>query len=293
MEVFAIILFCITSVLLFRLIAGCGLKYMAREGNIKPLTIKEVIISTTVLIAVCMLPYYLLAKSHVCSTNYIMISLLVSILLCIAAHCRLSKHKELTELYKVQLVLSAIAICSVFNLGIIFFSRWMLPDVTMVRVNNGRYEVSTRYANMFSKNFKLTGSYLENNTQDMLYRVVVSYALLGKEIRNHYNVTDTIMPSTTAVISCTPNYVARSIFPVMLPTTGRFGQSRTRMSYIVTGNELEVFMTSDFSCFGIKENIRKDSFDITRNPIVWEDPHRIELLERTLDRVYREYHRDK
>lgn len=44
-------------------------------------------------------------------------------------------------------------------------------------------------------------------------------------------------------------------------------------------------MTGDFRRLGIKENIRAQAFDITSNPIVWEDPQRIEAMEKVIREV--------
>lgn len=81
-----------------------------------------------------------------------------------------------------------------------------------------KYAVSAEHDWPFIGGFKPSGSYFVNDTPDTLFRVVVSYAILGEEITNYYNVTDTISPLSTARIACPPNYVCRDILPVMLPT---------------------------------------------------------------------------
>lgn len=199
------------------------------------------------------------------------------------------KYKVLPNYCRVYCVLTSFLAVSVLNPGTIFFCRWFFPDVTTVTQTGGRYEVLTKHSWPFSGNCMPMHSYIANDTEDTLYRVVVSYAFLGEEIKNHYNVTDTITPMTTGMIPCPPNYVARSILPIMTPSHGRLGRTRTRRSYIVTGEALHEFEKGDFRCFGIKDNVRVDSFNITSNPVVWEDPERIKSLEQTIDRIYREY----
>ncbi len=285
MEIASAVLFLILGTLMFWLLTRYQLNYVTKDT--KPPSRKALIQSTIVLSIVSLLTYYFLVYIHVCSWFYVTASVIISLLL-IIAYLRSGRHTSLSKLSRINCVMTAISLCAILNMGIVFFCRWFIPDVTTVERRGGKYEISTGYAWPFADGFKPTDSYLVNDTKDTLYRVVVSYAFLGEEINNHYNITDTIPPMTTADIPCPPNYVARSIFPIMMPSHGRFGRIRTRLSYIATKKDLDSFMYGNFEYLGIQANIRIDSFNITTNPVVWEDPERISALERVIEKMRHE-----
>ena len=280
MEIVSAVLFLILGTLIFWLTIRYQLDYMTRDT--RPQSRKAMISSIIALPSICLLMYYVLVYTHVCSWYYVTISVIISLLLLIIAYLRSGRHTSLSKLRRLTCMMTALSFCAPLNMGIVFFCRWFLPDVTTVECKAGRCNVTSGYAWPFTAGFMPTDSYLLNDTRDTLYRVVVSYAFLGEEVNNHYNVTDTIAPMTTGAIPCPPNFVARSIFPIMMPSHGRFGRTRARRSYIATKKELDAFETGDFRYLGIKANIRIDSFNITSNPIVWESPEIISALERVI-----------
>lgn len=282
MEIASVVLFLILGTLIFWLTIRYQLNYMTRDT--RPPSRKAMISSIIALTSICLLMYYLLAYTHVCSWYYVTISVIISLLLLIIAYLRTGRHTALSKLCRLTCMMTALSFCAPLNMGIVFFCSWFLPDVTTVERKAGSYSITSGYAWPFTGGFMPTDSYLVNDTRDTLYRVVVSYAFLGEEVNNHYNITDTIAPMTTAAIPCPPNFVARSIFPIMMPSHGRFGRTRARRSYIATKKELDAFETGDFRYLGIKSNIRIKSFNITSNPIVWESPEIISALERVIER---------
>lgn len=286
MEMASAVLFLSLGTLMFWLLTGYQLNYLEKATN--PPSRKAMTSSIIALPIIGLFPYYLLAVTHVCSWYYITISVIISLLWLIIAYLRSGKHTALSKLCRLNCVMTAIPLCAILNMGIVFFCRWFIPDVTTVERKGGIYEISTGYAWPFADGFRPTDSYLVNGTNDTLYRVVVSYAFLGEEINNHYNITDTIPPMTTADIPCPPNYVARSIFPIMMPSHGRFGRIRAKLSYIATKKDLDSFVYGNFEYLGIQANIRIDSFNITTNPVVWEDPERISALERVIEKMRHE-----
>lgn len=290
MEALALTFFIIISILFWKL-SGYWLSQMAKSNSSKSPGKTRSVISIAILFILGASLYFFLAYQHICSIEYTVASLLISLSLFAISFRKSSEYKDIPKLSRLNSLMVAFTLCSVLNMGVVFFCRWIFPDVTTVSGKHGKYEVTTTRAWPFTDNFRPTDSYVFNNSGDTLYRVVVSYAFLGKEINNHYNITDTLPPHTTTEIPCPPNYVARSIFPVMLPTSGRFGNSRTRRSYIVTADTLNEFLTYDFACYGINKNIRVNSFNMTSNPIVWENQERINRLEQILDNISREYHR--
>lgn len=280
MEIASAVLFLILGTLIFWLTIRYQLGYMTRDS--RPPSRKAMISSIIALPSICLLMYYVLVYTHVCSWYYVTISVIISLLLLIIAYLRSGRHTSLSKLRRLTCMMTALAFCAPLNMGIVFFCRWFLPDVTTVKQEAGKWDVTYGYAWPFNGGFMPTDSYIVNDTRDTLYRVVVSYAFLGEEVNNHYNVTDTIAPMTTAAIPCPPNFVARSIFPIMMPSHDRFGRTRARRSYIATKKELDAFETGDFRYLGIKANIRINSFNITSNPIVWESPEIISALENVI-----------
>lgn len=196
-------------------------------------------------------------------------------------------------LHRITYVISPIGMVVLMNAGIIFFCRWFFPDITTVKEDFYDYTSKSVHSWPFVDGFKPTDSYVKNETNDTFYRVVVSYAMIDIEEReeyNHYNVTDTIPPMTTAEIACPPNYVAQYIIPVRLSNPSRYRRRhRTRRSYIVTKEQLDSFTMGNFTLLGIKGNIFEKRLDIKMNPIVWEDPKQLDSWERTVYNVQHDY----
>ncbi len=284
MEVYTMLLFVIMAALLIRLMTKCQISYLRKNPVDKPPSQMVMITSCIVFTLITFGLYYFLCRHDICTVIYAVISVLLTLILALLTLKKTPGCKEWSKTMRLNHIFVILALCSPLNVGVIFFCQWFFPDVTSIRTEQGKYEVTTRNAIPLFKNFMPTGSYIENHTEDTLYRVVVSYAFLGEEIHNHYNITDTIAPQTTAGIPCPPNYVLRRIYPIMMPSSGRMGRTRTRRSYIVTKSELDAFTSGDFGDLGIKDNIRVNSFNITTNPIIWEDPERLRILEQTIDR---------
>lgn len=284
MEVCALILFVFATSLLICTMTKCSIRHLSKKTVDRPLSQLALTSSYTALTLITFGLYYFLCRHDICTVIYAVISVLLTLILTFLTLKNTPGCREWTKTTRLNHIFAILALSSILNLGVIFFCRWFSPDVTAIRTEQGKYDVTTRQAIPFFKNFMPTGSYIENHTEDTLYRVVVSYAFLGEEIYNHYNITDTIAPQTTAGIPCPPNYVLRKIYPIMMSSSGRMGRTRTRRSYIVTKSELDAFTSGDFRNLGIKDNIRINTLNITTNHIIWEDPERLRILEQTIDR---------
>lgn len=283
MEATALVLSVTLTSLLFRILVKCQLNHIAKhDGNCR-LAAVGLLFCLTIFLLLCYFPVAL----HICSPKYIAISASASLLIAFISYRKTSKYTGVPKLTRLYSVVLPLALSSIINIGVIFFCRWLFPDVTTVQYHNGNYEFTSQHTWCLDRRLKPTGSYVANETSDTLYRVVVSYAYLGEEVYNHYNIPDTINPHSISMIPCPPNYVVREILPIMLPSYGRFGRVRTRLSYIATKPQLDAFVTGNFQNLGIKENVRVYSFDLKTNPIIWEDPERIRVVERTIDKFIR------
>lgn len=278
------LLFVIMTTLLIWLLTKWQISYQRKNQVSQPTSPIILALSCIGLTLCSFVLYYYLCRYNICTVIYACISILLTLILTILTIEKARGCKKWLKTTRLLHIFVILALSSILNMGVIFFCRWFFPDVTSIRTEQGKYEVTTRHILPFHVNISPTGSYVQNDTEDTLYRVVVSYAFLGEEIHNHYNITDTILPQTTAGIPCPPNYILKRIFPIMLPSSGRFGRIRTRRSYIVTKSELDAFTSGDFRNLGIKDNVRINSFNITANPIIWEDPERLIVLEQIIDR---------
>lgn len=171
--------------------------------------------------------------------------------------------------------------------GSVAFFRYMVPDICEVTCKGKGYEVVNYYGWPEGHKVSLTHSYLDNQTSDTLYRVVVSYAYLGEELYNHYNVTNACAPGGFTVMSSRPHYVMKRILPAMLPSHGKLGRYHTNRVYIVGRPSLDEFERRNMQCFGLRGNKKIDSFDITKNDIIYENPEKYITLERVTDNIER------
>ena len=229
----------------------------------------------------CIGLYWILFKSHFDSIEGIAIICVGSLTVagCITAIIRKRTKFPVKETY-ICFMLSLV-VTTLAGMGISGIYRWVCPDVTVVN-NDG---TSKTYYALPSGEHEMRGSHVINNRNDTLYRVAVSYAFLGEELYNHFNVTDTLTPGEEKLISCRPHFVMQRILPVMPPGHSKTGRYRERRTYIVSGKELMEFIRRDMTPFGIKANKCVDSFDITKNDIVWEDPEKIDKIRRFTDRI--------
>ena len=287
MEATVIILIFVVTCLLFYLLDRYILNYLAKQQSVTAIPQKTLVASAIGSIICTVFSYWVIYRVHFCGVGCLTVCILMSLALTLLFYHKSQRFSTLSKLSRAFCALTIFALSSIIAMGAFPMCRWIFPDVTTVSNELGKYYVSTRYAWPNSDNFKPTGSYILNNTTDTLYRVVVSYAFLGEETKNHYNITDTIDPMTAARIPCHPNFVARRIYPIMMPSYGKTGRYRTHRSYIVNGGHLDAFESGDFSSLGISENVRVDSFNITSNPIIWEDPERLKALDGVINRFYR------
>lgn len=162
---------------------------------------------------------------------------------------------------------------------------WLIPDVTTVYENAPRnYHYVNNYEWRAGKDMKLTGSYLDNRTDDTLYRMVVSYAIPGEDLYNVYSISDTIAPKTFDRIKARADYYMHHIPPFMRWSTGRMGRYRTQRVFIVDKPMLSEFVNRyDMSVFGLGPHRRVDSIKESNNRTLHEDPERLNEYRRIIN----------
>lgn len=146
------LLFVIMAALLIRLMTKCQISYLRKNPVDKPpsqmMMITSCIVSTLITFGL----YYFLCRHDICTAIYAFISVLLTLILSLLTlkknpGCRVwSKTTRLNHIFLV------LALCSTINVGVIFFCRWIFPDITLIRTEQGKYEVTTRHTIPFYEN---------------------------------------------------------------------------------------------------------------------------------------------
>lgn len=169
-------------------------------------------------------------------------------------------------------------------IGVTALAIWMVPDVTTVYENAPRnYHCSKTYGWIPGEGMKATGSYLENQTSDTLYRVTVTYAIPGEDLDNLYAVTDTFPPSAFGGMNSRADYYMHEIPPFMRWSTGKAGRYRTQRVFVVNRQMLSEFINRyDMSVFGLRPHRRVKTLKESSNRIVSEDPSNLTEYKRII-----------
>lgn len=161
---------------------------------------------------------------------------------------------------------------------------WLLPDVTIISENSRRqFTASTVYEWRPGAGMRLNGSYLDNRTDDTLYRVVVSYAIPGEDLYNIYSVSDRIPPKSFERMTGRADYYMHPVPPLMRWSVGRMGRYRTQRVFVVDKAMLTEFVSGhDMALFGLRANRRVKSIKESRNRTINEDPSRLTEYKRII-----------
>ncbi|MDE5712801.1 MAG: hypothetical protein K2I16_04150 [Muribaculaceae bacterium] len=156
-------------------------------------------------------------------------------------------------------------------LAVTGFLLWFLPDVATVRDDGKRYDVKRYFALPFTKGMHPGGSYLDNETEDTLFRVLVSYSFPGVDKGNVYSITEAYPPGKWVKMKSRPDYVMKRLPPWMDPSNGRRGSYRTCRRFIVNRRQIDAFANLDMEKAGLKNNRLVDSIPEPKNSPIWED----------------------
>ncbi len=181
--------------------------------------------------------------------------------------------------YIVQIVMMMVYISPLLYMGVESLLKWIVPDVTVVRIDeSGKSDFIVLHDYRAGKGLQVNGSYVENDTSDTLYRVVVSYAIPGEHFYNAYSITDTVMPWSFTKMKGNVAYSMRLIPPLMPPSNSKGTNYRTKRVFLVDASELNRFVSGyDMSRLGLKPNKYVKEID-ERNAIpVKEDSWRLEI----------------
>lgn len=152
---------------------------------------------------------------------------------------------------------------------------WVLPD--MVTVEDNAYDVDRTY-HFPGNGISPFGSYIDNRTTDTLYRIVVVYAIPGKDLYNIYTVTDTFPPAHTAKMPGRADYTMRQVPPLMPWSTDRGKRYRTQHTFVVDRRMLDDFLYGhDMNRFGLYPHRYVDSIKESSNRTIKEAQWRLDM----------------
>ena len=175
-------------------------------------------------------------------------------------------------------IFSQLLVVMLFNWGLamggVGLFHWVMPDVVEIqdspRRSSYEYKVSNYYALPFENGMKPGGSYIENLTNDTIYRLVIDYAFLGEELYNYYTVQGKYPPNSFCRMPGRVIHVMDTIAPVMLPSYGRLGRYRTQRIYLTDYTHMWDFKSANMLQFGLKGNKWVDTIKEDRNTLVYE-----------------------
>ena len=166
---------------------------------------------------------------------------------------------------------SPLFVSVILYLAVAGFLLWFLPDVATVKGDGKGYDVKRYFALPFTKGMHPGGSYLNNETEDTLFRVLVSYSFPGLDKGNVYSITEAYPPGEWLKMKSRPDYVMKRLPPWMDPSSGRMGSYRTCRRFIVNRQQIEAFANLDMEKAGLKNNRLVDSIPEPHNNPIWED----------------------
>lgn len=170
---------------------------------------------------------------------------------------------------------SPLFVSIILYLAVTGFLLWFLPDVATVRDDGKGYDVKRYFALPFTKGMHPGGSYLDNETEDTLFRVLVSYSFPGVDKGNVYSITEAYPPGKWVKMKSRPDYVMKRLPPWMDPSSGRSGSYRTCRRFIVNRRQIDAFANLDMEKAGLKNNRLVDSIPEPKNSPIWEDKEKV------------------
>lgn len=189
-------------------------------------------------------------------------------------------EKDTTKTVKNRNVPMVNIICGIlvlnlgFSMGCISLVRWMMPDVVVIQDGPSRaryeYKVSDYYTLPFERGMKPGGSYIENLSNDTIYRLVVNYGFLGEDKFNYYAVQGKYPPKSLSKMPRRTFHVMDTIAPIMPPSYGRLGRYRTQRIYLTDLEHLWDFKILKMRKFGLVRNKEVDSIKESRNQVLYE-----------------------
>lgn len=167
------------------------------------------------------------------------------------------------------LIVSKIIKCEFKYKVMYLYWAWVLPLFMVLLLKNtltevtaidgNRYPYSNNRYELFSPDFPgFNSCYVDNRSNDTLYRIIISYAIPGKDSYNVYNITDTVPAHSVKKVNGPISYCLYNIPVTLSPSISRFGQkSRRKLSFLVRKGQMLKFIYSDCEKVGLLQNKRE------------------------------------
>lgn len=250
-------------------------RWQKRHGNINEIqTSVNNPFNLFILCGTIIITYYCVAKFLHDPTAFAVLlatSLLALVVFCLFLSYRFGKWHIIAASF--FLLIFTPLIC----MGTTAAMTWLIPDVTIVYNDTGkRFASTTAYEWRPGAGMDLTGSYIDNLTDDTLYRVVVNYAIPGEDLYNVYSVAGIFPPKSFEKMKGKADYYMRPIPPFMRWSVGRTGRYRTQRIFVVDKKMLLKFIYHyDMTIFGLRPNRKVNSIKESKNRPIHEDPTRL------------------
>ncbi len=163
------------------------------------------------------------------------------------------------------------------GVGGVAFASWAMPDV--VEVQNGPtrawygYKVRNYYVLPYEDGMKPGSSYIDNQSNDTIYRVVVNYGYFGEDKYNYYTVNAKYAPHSISRMPYHEIHVMDTIAPVMPASYNKKKGERyhTQRVYLTDYEHLWDFKILNLRKFGLERNKWVDSIHETKNRVIREN----------------------
>lgn len=188
------------------------------------------------------------------------------------------------DVYLYNQLMSILMLNCALALVVLGFAHWFMPDV--VEIRNGpkravyQYKVSEYFTFPFERGMKPGGSYIDNLSNDTVYRVVVVYGYPGEDRYNSCSVQGKYPPHSFCRMPSRSIHVMDTIAPIMPPSHGRMGRYHTRRVYLTDYEHLWDFRTVNMRQFGIESNRWVDSIKESRNNVIHESYEKYRAYKR-------------
>lgn len=175
------------------------------------------------------------------------------------------------------LLIAFLFIFVVVGVGGVAFVEWIMPDVVVIENGAKRalYEFKVReyYVFPYERGLKPGCSYIDNQSKDTIYRVVVNYGYIGEDKYNYYTVNAKYPPPSFSRMPYHEIHVMDTIAPVMPASYNKRTGERyhTQRVYLTDYEHLWDFKILRPRKFGIERNKWVDSIRETKNRVLKED----------------------
>ncbi len=163
------------------------------------------------------------------------------------------------------------------GMGGVAFASWVMPDVVEVRNGPARawygYRVRNYYVLPYEDGMKPGASYIDNQSKDTIYRVVVNYGYVGEDKYNYYTVNAKYAPHSMSRMPHHELHVMDTIAPVMPASYDKKKGERhhTQRVYLTDYEHLWDFKILKLRKFGLERNKWVDSIYEPKNRVIREN----------------------